>query len=79
MHLEIKLNPRHGNDRIVSFFEGLHTSSHHIVLVFEESDLKNPDGEPSLENLGITKHLQNLVHGVIFKKSDGSTLELYKR
>jgi hypothetical protein len=76
MEIVIRLNSKFEHDRVISFYEQLAVSGHNIELVFRKADLKNPDEPPSLENLGVTKYLQNLVEGIIY--DDGSPQELYR-
>lgn len=79
MEIAIGLNPKHESHQVTAFYEQLAVSGHVIGLVYRSEDLLNPDEPPSLENLGVRKHLQNLVHRVIFVDKKGKTHELYSR
>jgi hypothetical protein len=79
MEIAIGLNPKHETYQVTAFFDVLANSGHAIVLVYNAEDLVNPDEPPSLENLGVKKHIQNQVHRIVFAKEGGIVQELYKR
>ena len=79
MEIAIGLNPKHESHQVTAFYDLLATSDHVIGLVYRSEDLLNPDESPSLENLGVPKHIQNKVHRIIFVDKKGKTHELYCR
>jgi hypothetical protein len=79
MRVTVSLNPRHENDRRISFLEVLAASGNDIELTYYPSDLKDTAAEPSLENLGVEKYLTNLVNAVVYVDLKGKSHELYRK
>jgi hypothetical protein len=81
MHVSIILNPKHESFQLTAFYEMLATSDHNITIVCDETDLKDPDAPPSLENLGVQSHLLRLVDTVTFTdgKDGGKTVKLHEK
>lgn len=72
MHVSVKLNPKHESFMLTAFHEMLANSGHNVALVYTKEDLKDPDAEPSLENLGVQPYMLRLVNSVVFR--DGNKI-----
>lgn len=79
MHVSIDLNPKHESDRLTAFYESLATSGHAVNLVFENTDLIDPEKEPSLENLGVKPYWLRLSNSVVYRDRKGRSIELHRR
>jgi hypothetical protein len=66
MKLRISLNPKHESDRITAFLDQISRYGHQIEIVFDKTDLIDPDKPVDIDNLPFRQHHLSFVDDVLY-------------